>query len=369
MDIKYQMRNKVLIISSEFPPGPGGIGNHAFNISNELNKRGYQIIINTISDYADENREVSFDRDCSFKVYRFKRCNFTLLTWVQRLKTIRETIIRYKIETVIISGRFPIWIIPFIKFYKNINILTVVHGTELGRTIFLKWTLFCLKKSDKIISVSNFTRSLLPEKLKLNASVINNGVNLKRWNNIPESYELDNYPILLTVGTISLRKGQYNVIKLLPHLLKEFPEAHYHCVGNYEDRDHLFRLIKKLKLSEVVTIHGFVEHSELEKIYRIAHVNMMLSNNNNSTDFEGFGISVLEGNIYGIPTIGAKKSGLEDAIKNHYSGELVNPNNYQEIIASLKNILKSYGNYAMYSKSYANENNWKSKIDQYEKFI
>ena len=30
------MKNKILIISSEFPPGPGGIGNHAFNISNEF---------------------------------------------------------------------------------------------------------------------------------------------------------------------------------------------------------------------------------------------------------------------------------------------------------------------------------------------
>ena len=30
-------------------------------------------------------------------------------------------------------------------------------------------------------------------------------------------------------------------------------------------------------------------------MYKIAHVNMMLSNNNNNTDFEGFGISVLEG--------------------------------------------------------------------------
>ena len=41
----------------------------------------------------------------------------------------------------------------------------------------------------------------------------------------------------------------------------------------------------------------------------------MLSNNNNNTDFEGFGISVLEGNLYGVPAIGAKESGLEDSIK------------------------------------------------------
>ena len=41
------MNNKILFISSEFPPGPGGIGNHASNIANELARKGYQIIINT----------------------------------------------------------------------------------------------------------------------------------------------------------------------------------------------------------------------------------------------------------------------------------------------------------------------------------
>ena len=101
-------------------------------------------------------------------------------------------------------------------------------------------------------------------------------------------------------------------------------------------------------------------------MYKIAHVNMMLLNNNNNKDFEGFGISVLEGNIYGLPAIGAKESGLEDAIKNNYNGELVNPNNIKEVIGSLKNIFMEYDNYVTRSKSYASMNKWDTKINQYE---
>ena len=171
------------------------------------------------------------------------------------------------------------------------------------------------------------------------------------------------------MGSISLRKGQYNVIKFLPQIIKEFPLTHYHCVGNYEDKEDLLKLIKQLNLNNMVTLHGIIKHSELEKMYNIAHVNMMLSNNNNNKDFEGFGISVLEGNIYGLPAIGAKKSGLEDAIKNHYNGELVNPNNIKEVIGSLKNIFMDYDNYVTRSKSYASMNKWDTKINQYEKFI
>ena len=117
-------------------------------------------------------------------------------------------------------------------------------------------------------------------------------------------------------------------------------------MGDVKNREDILDLIKELRLNDKVTLHGIIKHSELEKMYKIAHVNMMLSNNNNNTDFEGFGISVLEGNIYGTPAIGAWKSGLEDAIKNYYNGELVNPNNTEEVIRSLKNIFMNYDNYA-----------------------
>ena len=112
------MKNKILFISSEFPPGPGGIGNHAYNISNELTKRGYKIIINTKSDYVSQKQEVMFDKDCRFKIYRFKRKKIIFLSWINRLIRIRKTILRYKIKHVIISGEFSIWIIPFIKIYR-----------------------------------------------------------------------------------------------------------------------------------------------------------------------------------------------------------------------------------------------------------
>ena len=67
------MKNKILIISSEFPPGPGGIGSHAFNLSDGLSKRGYEVIINTKSDYVDKYQEDLFDIKFSYKIYRFRR--------------------------------------------------------------------------------------------------------------------------------------------------------------------------------------------------------------------------------------------------------------------------------------------------------
>ena len=38
------MKNKILIISSEFPPGPGGIGSHAFNLSSQFTKEVIKLL-------------------------------------------------------------------------------------------------------------------------------------------------------------------------------------------------------------------------------------------------------------------------------------------------------------------------------------
>ena len=108
--------NKILIVSSEFPPGPGGIGNHAFNLSFELNKRGHEVVINTISDYVTEDKASVFDEKLPYKVYRFKRYKNTLLTWIFRLSTIKNTIDKYKIKS------FYFWKILHLdnSFFKNL---------------------------------------------------------------------------------------------------------------------------------------------------------------------------------------------------------------------------------------------------------
>ena len=53
--------NKVLLLCSEFPPGPGGIGNHAWNLARNLN---YQVAVDVItkSDYIKKEESDRFDK-------------------------------------------------------------------------------------------------------------------------------------------------------------------------------------------------------------------------------------------------------------------------------------------------------------------
>ena len=55
---------------------------------------------------------------------------------------------------------------------------------------------------------------------------------------------------LITVGKISNRKGQLNVLKSLPRIIKKYPTVHYHMVGI---PDELNKLNIK-KDSEILTM-------------------------------------------------------------------------------------------------------------------
>ena len=37
------MKKNIMIVVSEFPPGPGGIGDHAYNLATKLSEKGYEL--------------------------------------------------------------------------------------------------------------------------------------------------------------------------------------------------------------------------------------------------------------------------------------------------------------------------------------
>ena len=55
--------------------------------------------------------------------------------------------------------------------------------------------------------------------------------------------------------------------------------------------------------------------------------------------FEGFGLVYLEANIKGVPCLGSKYSGAQEAIYNGVSGYIVDPYNKKEVAQKIDLIL------------------------------
>jgi len=357
---------KILLISSEFPPLPGGIGTHALQLAKGLTKSGYTVTV--ITDRRSDNweKEAVFDSNLHFKVIRIARKSWGRTYGNRILQTISH-VVKEKKLTIIGSGKFSLWIIGFISlFFRNNKYLAVIHGTELkaGGSISKLITKWSLKKCSQLIAVSNFTKNKTLEIVPLaKVVVINNGVVLPTITEDVVEKELG--ISLVTVGNLTRRKGQHNVINALPEILKSNNTVHYHCIGILSEIDKNKALALKMNVIEDVTFHGVLSDHEMYNQLQRSHIFMMLSENMSNGDFEGFGIAVLEANALGLPAIGSKNSGIADAIKDGLNGKLVSPHNPIEIKEAILEILNNYNNYSNQAKQWALQCQWEYIIPKY----
>ncbi len=360
---------RILILSSEFPPQPGGIGHHAASLSWWLQQSGKEVRVITNSRGSSHlGSEQIFDKSFPFSVQRARRFRIIWFTYLQRiLMTFRHIDTPHAIS-VIASGKFSLWLAGFFSFfYPGHQYIAILHGTELAMAgPARRLTQWSLRGFDQGIAVSEFTANLarkLQPRLKLR--VVPNGFDPERLDGYPEKRSLSGSPTLITVGNVNRRKGQHNVICALPAILERYPEAHYHIVGLPTEQTAFENLAKELGVSDHVTFHGPLPDSELAPTLRGADIFLMLSERQADGDVEGFGIAILEANYLGLPAIGANDSGINDAIRNGYSGQLVEAGNPARVAAAVGNILSNYSAYAANAKTWADNFTWDKVIRQY----
>lgn len=364
-----KLKHNILVVSSEFPPQPGGIGNHAYNLALHLSNSGYDVEV--IADKRSKTgiEERNFDSSLPFKVFRINRYDQRILMYPKRIS---QTFKRLKgAHCVIATGKFSLWNVAFLGSFFKVKKLAVIHGSEVNFKSFLlkKSVDFSLKRMNHIIAVSNYTKSLIAH-LGVDVTVIPNGIDMTNWQHVAKrDMTMVGRPILTTVGRVSSRKGQLNVIKHLPNLIEKFPEIHYHCVGIPTEAKGFIEVAKKLGVVEHITFHGSVSNEKLKQFLSETDIFIMLSSESETGDVEGFGIAILEANAFGVPAIGSKGCGIEDAINNYKSGILINSDDVLAFKSAIDTICNNMETYKSASKLWANQHSWNEIINKYISLI
>jgi phosphatidylinositol alpha-1,6-mannosyltransferase len=365
------LKTKILLVSSEFPPGPGGIGHHAYFLSKELSKnKDITIEIIAPADYTSNSKRIDFDNSHCFKIKRFTLCGWA--TYFIRIFQISLLLNRNNYTHLWASGKFSLWMIWIQRLIKpDLKTLCILHGSEvnLSNNILRTLTHNSILKYDTIVSVSNFTKSLLPKNIidvHQSIKIIPNGVDLSTYQ-INGNLILEGFPALLTVGHVTKRKGQHRMIKALPELITLYPNIKYHIVGRPVETERLIKLAENLGVTNHVVFHGVViDHKHLWDYYKASDIFMLLSENQINGDVEGFGIVALEANATGTPVVGSKYCGVEDAIDNRRSGVLVDGDNIKEIVGAINFCLTHNDKLQSFSISWAKQHDW---VNIGEKFI
>lgn len=360
------MNNKnILIVTSEFPPQPGGIGNHAYYLGLYLAKNGYNVSVIADQREVANSEEMAFDAGLPFTVKRIAMKRLRLWMYFNRIvKTLQGV---KQADYVIATGKFSLWNVAFCSLFFKRSKMAVIHGTEVNfKSTLLKRAIdLSLKRFDTIVAVSSYTKQLVSH-LNREVQVIPNGIDLSQWqtNHLTKS-TLKGHPVLTTVGRVSTRKGQLQVINLLPELKKRYPEIHYHCIGIPTEAADFFVQAKALGVDQQVTFHGAVDDQTLKEMLLTSEVFVMLSTESPTGDVEGFGIAILEANALGIPAIGSKGCGIEDAIQEGVSGFLVATQDAASFSSRLTRLLENPQAYKEQAKAWAQQHDWTQIIKQY----
>lgn len=316
----------VLVFSSEFPPGPGGIGTHAYELTRGLRKYAIDVSVLASQDYATEDEVAEFNAAQPFPVRTLSRKGGVGGTPV-RLQELRDEVARAEADVVIATGLRSILLTSRLR---DEIWVAIGHGKEFGQKGWRSWvTRRAYRHADAIVCVSNYTRARMRQMgISVDVEeVIPNGADVDRFHPLPresvarwkERYELEGR-ILLTVGHVTDRKGQDVVVSALPEVLASGHDAHYVLVGLPTKADAITGLARSLGVEGRIHILGRIPSDELVEAYNGCDVYVMTSRHSAEGDFEGYGIAAVEAAMCGKPSVVSKGSGLEEAVLHDVTG-------------------------------------------------
>jgi len=358
---------KILQISSAKVTYPGGTEKVVLELSEELSKK-HEVTILQTNLYEENSKFEKISKIGKVNVITCKNDYFLGgFGYSKEFKNILKKIWKdYDLIHVHGHGRFTTdHTIRFIKRRKPL-IYTAhgfFHSSKSGK---IKEFYNCLFK--KILNnISYFTALTELEKkqyVKLGAredkiKIIPNWIHLNKFKVKKNKKHSKNKKILLYVGGIRESKGLQYVCKAIKNL-----DVQFLIVGkDVGYKKELQKQIKELNISDKIKFLGAISDKNLLKIFSIADAFILFS------EWEGFGITLLESMAAQVPIIGSDRGAIPYLIKDGKTGLITKFKNVEELTANIQKILSNDDlrkSIIKNSSKYVKNFNYKEIIGNYE---
>jgi len=199
-----------------------------------------------------------------------------------------------------------------------------------------------LRDADRVIAASSATYKKALE-LGCSASkliLIPNAVDVKRFNlgvsgfPVREMLGLGKKPVIFILGAHEPHKGIKYLIKAIPTVLKDVPNAFFLIGGDGSLRSSHEVLVKELGVSENVIFTGYIPLEETPQFYAACDIFVVPS------VVEAFGLVTIEAMACGKPVIGTNVGGIPDIIEDGVNGYLVKTKDFGALAEKILILLK-----------------------------
>lgn len=335
---------KILITTDWYKPIVNGVVTSVLNLKKELEERGHEVRVLTLSrDYH------SYEED---GVYYIKSVNLEKIypnvravlphqeAYIQELIQWNPDVVHSQCEFMTFSYAVKIsrkCNCPLLHTYHTIyedylhylpgTFFQYTKGAALEKKMVAKFSKAVLKKTQQVIAPTKKVEELLKNyEVSEPISVIPTGIDLKRFQEVLSKEERNrrrealgiskDSKVLVSIGRLAKEKNLEEILIYFQKLIKE--ELTFKLklliIGDGPDRERLEGIAKTLQLQEKVIFTGMVTPEEVAQYYQLGDVFVCASNS------ETQGITYMEALASGIPALCRKDACLDSVITDGYNG-------------------------------------------------
>ncbi|EIE00324.1 starch synthase catalytic domain / glycosyltransferase, group 1 family multi-domain protein [Leptospira licerasiae serovar Varillal str. VAR 010] len=204
-----------------------------------------------------------------------------------------------------------------LKQRRNIPIILHVHATEFdrcgenGNDEIKRIEREGFESADRIVSVSEYTKSIIRERYGIDENkiyVAHNGISSleKEEENSQENNITD--PIVLFLGRITHQKGPDYFIRAAAKIVREIPDVKFVMAGSGDLQNRMIELAADLGLGGYFHYTGYLNEEKTHRLYNMCSVFIMPSVS------EPFGLTALEAMSHKRPVVLSKQSGVSEIV-------------------------------------------------------
>ena len=321
---------RTLLVTNDFPPRDGGIQNYLQALVDRLPP-------GEVAVYAPAwPGAPGFDAAAPYPVHRHPTSLMLPVPTVARraARLARE----HGASTVWFGAAAPLALVgPWLR--RNAGIRRVVastHGHEVG------WSMLPVARqalrrigrdADAVTVVSRYTRGRIAAAFGPDAALelLPPGIDAELFRPDPQAraalrrrYGLGGAPVVTCVSRLVARKGQDQLIRVLPQLRARVPGTRLLLAGDGPDAARLHRLADVQGVAEHVVFTGAVPAAELPAHHAVGDVFALpCRTRGGGLDVEGLGIVLLEASASGLPVVAGESGGAPETVREGETGHVV----------------------------------------------
>ena len=310
--------------------GNGGAERVVSVLTDELSEADYRVFILTMT---KEKQVYNINENVEI-VAPHKNYNAGILGKLQRVKIIRDEIIKHKIDVVVAFSHYNAMFSVIASYGLPVRIIGSERNDPAqlkNRKILNSTRNILYKKLDCLVCQTDEAKAYFPNKIQEKTTIILNPISAS----IIDPYCGEKEKKIVTFCRLEPQKNLRMLIDAFEMLYEEYPDYELNIYGEGSERENLLNYIVSKGLVNVISIKPFCKdvHQKVMK----ATIFALPSN------YEGLSNSMIEAMALGIPTVvtDCPCGGARMVIENNKNGIMVAVDDPKAMYEAFKKIIVS----------------------------